>query len=190
LVLVQDPAMAYKLLTFNGQVSGKNAVQLTWTTQNEANYTNFTVERSNDGGKTFAIVGGLTSTGAGSYGFTDQHASNGENIYILKSVDVSNTVTFSSPVDIEFKDNTTRNITCYPNPVKSNITLAIASKSQGNKTYDIRITNSWGLVVKHATISGDDWQGNVYNLLPGTYLVQVTNAKNNEFIGQTKFVKL
>ncbi|MBS1529550.1 MAG: putative Ig domain-containing protein, partial [Bacteroidetes bacterium] len=185
-----NPAMAYKLLSFNGRISGKRAVQLTWTTQNEANYTNFTVERSNDGGKTFTVVGGLTSSAQGSYGLIDQHALEGDNIYILKSVDVSNNVTFSNPVDIRFHDNTASSISCYPNPVVNNVNLAISGKSQGNTTYEIKITNSTGLIVKHATVYDTNWQSNVNDLLPGTYLVQVTDTKNNEFVGQTKFVKL
>ncbi|HWD86528.1 MAG TPA: putative Ig domain-containing protein [Mucilaginibacter sp.] len=185
-----NPAMAYKLLSFNGQVSGKNTAQLTWTTQNEFDNTNFTIERSNDGGKTFTAIGGLTSTGAGAYDLFDRHALNGDNIYVLKSVDITNNVTFSSPVDIQFNDNATSNVTLYPNPAANNVNLAISPKSQGSTTYDIRITSSTGLVVKHTTVSGTNWQGNVNDLFPGTYLVQVTDAKNNELIGETKLIKL
>ena len=180
----------YQLQTFNAQRSGSQ-VQLSWTALNEANYTNFTVERSNDGGKTFTVAGGLTSSGLGSYGLIDTHPLIGDNIYRLRSEDYNNTITYSSTVDIVFQENGKNgNLSIFPNPAVSNITVSIIPKSQDNTGYNIRILNSTGLVVKQVTVSDTSWQNNVANLLPGTYLVQVTDIKRNELIGQTKFVKL
>lgn len=193
LTLQEDPALAYKLISFDAEKTGDGRqVQTTWTTQNEANYTSFTVERSNDGGKTYNAVGSLTSSGLGSYGFTDLHALMGDNLYRLQSADFNNTITYSNPVDIVFTgDGKSGNVTIFPNPVVNTINLTIAPKTQqANTSYNIRISNSMGLVVKNLVTTDTSWQNNAGSLLPGIYLVQVTDTKNNEFIGQTKFVKL
>lgn len=187
----ENPSLAYQLLSFNAQKQGNNAVQVSWTARNEANYTSFTVERSNDGGKTYNGVGSLTSSGLGSYGLTDLHPLMGDNIYRLKSTDYNNTITYSNTVDIVFTgDGKSGNVSCYPNPAVNTINLTIVPKTQANTSYQIRTSNSTGLVVKNVVTTDTNWQNNIGNLLPGTYLVQVTDTKNNEFVGQTKFVKL
>ncbi len=191
ITLRENPAMAYQLLTFNAQKSGTNSVQVTWTTKNEDNYTNFTVERSNDGGKTFSAIGAVTSSGSGAYNFVDSHPLTGDNVYRLQSTDYNNAITYSSTVDIVFTGNgTSGTLSVYPNPAVNSINLSIMPKSQGNTSFDITVTNSMGFIVRHATLSGTNWQNNVNDLLPGTYLVQVTDTKNNGLIGQTKFIKL
>ena len=54
LVIRQNPAYAYRLLDFTAaKLREVRKVQITWNTVNEGNYTNFTVERSVDNGKTF-----------------------------------------------------------------------------------------------------------------------------------------
>ncbi|MDB5024838.1 MAG: type sorting protein, partial [Mucilaginibacter sp.] len=47
-----------------------------------------------------------------------------------------------------------------------------------------------GLIVKQATSAQLNWQANVADLLPGTYLVKVLDKKDKSLLGQTKFVKL
>ncbi|HEX3384179.1 MAG TPA: T9SS type A sorting domain-containing protein, partial [Mucilaginibacter sp.] len=193
LVVKPNPALIYKLLSFNGQKTGKRAVQLTWNTQNEADHTQFSIERSNDGGKTFSDLGDMTSTGAGVYNFTDPDPLKGDNEYYLKTVDYFGNVTLSNIVDEQFQDNGNdkgTSLTLFPNPVVNTINLTIVPKSQGKATYGIMISNSTGLVVKSATTSDVNWQNNVSDLLPGSYLVQVVDNKNNSIIGQLKFVKL
>ncbi len=62
LLIVQDTAYAYKLLTFGAKkIPQQMQVAIDWTTRYEGNYTNFTVERSNDNGNTFNAIGGFTS---------------------------------------------------------------------------------------------------------------------------------
>ncbi|MBS1526685.1 MAG: hypothetical protein JST19_13595 [Bacteroidetes bacterium] len=188
LVMEQDPALAYKLLSFSGsKVDGKREVRLVWKTQNEQNYTNFTVQRSTDGGKTFNVVGSLTSSGLGTYSFLDKSPDHGDNQYRLKQEDISNNITYSNVVTVKVDGKKILNL--YPNPALSTIYLDIDPKA-GATSYSIRITNSCGTVVKYAVITDTHWQDNVSRLLTGTYLVQVVNDKDNSIVGQTKFVKL
>lgn len=191
-VINQNPALQYKLISFNGsQVGTSKHVQLTWSTVNEQNYTHFTVERSNDNGKTFSVVGGLVSTGAGTYALLDNYAYDGDNQYRLKQEDFNNTITYSDIVDVKISSQgSTDHLSIYPNPASSNISISFVPKSVSKTTYNLRISNSAGIVVKYAVLSEPSWQGNVSNLLTGSYLVQIVDSKDNSIIGQTKFVKL
>jgi hypothetical protein len=194
LVIRQNSALAYQLLDFTGSKVGNSLhAQLVWNTLNEQNYVNFTVERSNDGGKTFGVVGGLQSTGAGNYSMVDKNAVKGLNLYRLKQEDINNTITYSNIVQLIFDDKGKGNdgkLSIYPNPAANNINLAVAAESNGNNTYIIQFTSSSGLVVKQITASQPAWQGNISNLQPGTYLVRVINNKTQNLVGENKFVKL
>jgi len=194
IVLSQDPALAYKLLSFNADKANNKQVQLVWNTANEQNYTHFTVERSTDGGTTFDVIGSLTSSDQSTYSLLDKSPLNGTNLYRLKQVDFNNTISYSNIIPIEFA-NKANNLTAghldiFPNPVVNNITLTINPKTQEATTYHIRITNSTGMVVKQITTTQTSWQENIGNLFTGTYLVRVVNNKDNSLVGQTKFVKL
>ena len=194
LVIRQDTAYAYKLLSFTAaKMPDVKQVQIAWTTTNEGNYTNFTVERSIDNGNTFNILGGAPSTGLGSYGITDKSPITGQNQYRLKQEDINNNVTYSKTVMVSFpgqNGETPDNIlSIYPNPVSNMINLSIATNSPDNITYDIKLMDSSGMTVKEGSSVRPSWQSNVSDLLPGTYFVQVLNSKNSTFIGKTKFVK-
>ncbi|MGZ3819797.1 MAG: T9SS type A sorting domain-containing protein [Mucilaginibacter sp.] len=193
IVMLQDPALAYKLLSFDANKVNNTAVQLVWKTQNEQNYTHFTVERSNDNGITFNVVGGMNSSTLGTYSLLDKSPLNGDNKYRLKQEDYNNTITYSDVVDVIYSDKSSASassLNVYPNPAVSNIQLTIVPKSAVNTTYNIRVTNSTGLVVKTALIKQTQWETNVSNLLTGTYLIQVTDNNDNSIVGQTKFIKL
>lgn len=193
LVLVQNPALVYKLINFDAQKSSnKKQVELIWATQNEDNYTQFSVERSTDNGKTFDVIGNILSNSSGSYGMTDRDPQQGNNLYRLKQTIDNGSPAISNTLNVQFtpENDITTSLSCYPNPAVNVINLIIVPKSQGNTSYDIRITNSTGLTVKFATVTALNWQDNVSSLLTGTYLVQVTDKKDNSVVGQVKFVKL
>ncbi|MDB5136182.1 MAG: hypothetical protein JWP37_2785 [Mucilaginibacter sp.] len=199
LVLRQNPAYAYHLLNFTAakaataSASGRQ-VQVVWTTENEQNYTNFTVERSTDGGKTFDVIGGVTASALGTYSLMDKNPAGGQNLYRLKQEDINNTISYSAIIPVEYArpgDNLAKNgLNIFPNPASSTINLAIATDANSPASYNILITNSSGLVIKQATSAQPTWQTSVSNLLPGTYIVKVLNTRDQTLIGNTKFVKL
>jgi trimeric autotransporter adhesin len=192
LMVRQNPVYAYQLLNFTAsKMPGSHRVEADWKTANEQNYTNFTVERSIDGGKTFSVIGGLPGTGAGAYSLIDNSPFTGQNLYRLKQEDINSTITYSQIVPIIFgdKDNSDM-VQAYPNPAKQVISLNITPVSLDNTAYDIIITNSTGFVVKQAVSTNTVWSATVSELVPGTYLVKVLNQKDKSLVGQTKFVKL
>ncbi len=169
-------------------------VQVVWKTATPQNYTNFTVERSTDGGKTYQELTGVQATSSGTYNFLDKDPVTGQNLYRLKQVNVDNTVTYSKVVGIFYSDLSnnmlSKGLSIYPNPARSDINLAIAAPLGETATYNIKVINSSGMVVQNVTSSQATWQGNVSNLLPGSYIVRVFNNKDQTLIGRTKFEKL
>ena len=195
LVIGQNPAFACQLLSFTGsKMQGSRQVQLVWNTQNEGNYTNYTVERSIDGGKTFAVLGAVPATGSGKYSLQDQNPIIGSNLYRLKQVDVNNVITYSNVVTIAYSDlsnNLANNLMLFPNPAVNTLSLNLVTPPVNNlSSYNIRFMNSSGLIIKQVTSAQPSWQGSINNLQPGTYIVQVLNSSTSSLVGQGKFVKL
>ncbi len=195
LIIGQDTAKAYKLLDFTAtKTDHKTEVELVWKTANEGNYTNFTVERSEGRRKPFEVVGGMRSTDAGTYSILDKRPDNKKNFYRLKQVDINDSVTYSDVVEVKFadkRDQYAHNLNIYPNPASHNINLSIKDDhDKGRVSYSINFVNCFGMIVKQVNSSQADWQGNVSNLRPGTYLVKVVNNKTQNLIGENKFVKL
>ena len=65
-----------------------------------------------------------------------------------------------------------------------------ASSVAGPTSYDIKIVSISGAVVKTAISSSTNWQTNLANLSPGTYIIQVVNQKDNSLVGKSTFVKM
>ena len=195
-----------------------SGAQIVWTTKNEADYTNFTVERSIDNGTTFNVLGAFGSSGLGTYNFLDKDPARtaiGTDKYRLKLVDLNGSTTYSNIVTLIYgnSDNNPakNNITIYPNPAKNTLNLTIspaldsnspaiqpvhlvtnslAPAGNTNNVYNIKIVNSLGMVIQAATTTQPNWQTDLSSLMPGTYVIQVVNSNNNGVVGQGTFIKL
>jgi len=212
----QTPVLPFQLVGFNAAKSGAEA-QMSWVTKNEGNNTLFTLERSLDGGTAFEILDTLTSSGAGSYFFSDNNPPIASDEYRLKITDQGGVISFSNAVTLIFVNSinaVTLNINVYPNPASNIVNLAInhtgangytnpvsgqskfppllsaPGESTVSTVYNIKIVNISGSVIKTATSSGDTWQENITGLMPGTYIITVTNNSNNKLIGRSTFVKM
>ncbi|HEY9001289.1 MAG TPA: T9SS type A sorting domain-containing protein, partial [Mucilaginibacter sp.] len=195
LVIEQNPALAYKLLDFTAsKLQTVRQVQTVWKTRNEENYTNFTVERSTDGGKTFDVLGAVKAAGNGNYSFIDKSPLSGTNLYRLKQEDINNAISYSKVVPVEYSDKgddlVNSKISIYPNPATGNINVSVKDESAGAAAYKIRIVSTMGTVVKEVASPQPGWQGNVSSLLPGTYMVRIFNSKTQDMVAEGKFVKL
>jgi hypothetical protein len=90
------------------------------------------------------------------------------------------------------------NINVYPNPSHGVINLNIASSISNSQavqnpavlSYNIRILDVSGSVVKTATATQLSWQDNLSSLKAGTYIIQVVNNNDNKLVGKSTFVKL
>lgn len=193
LLIQQNPALAYQLVSFNANKTN-NGVKVEWKTSNEQNYTGFAVERSNDGGKTFAAIDSISSNGQGSYNFLDQHQLSGQNQYRLKQRDINDSISYSKVVTIQYSNQSNNlvksNISVYPNPAVSSISVTVVNTTSEAANYNIQLSNSFGLVIKQTTSAQPTYQTDISNLMPGTYIVKVFNKKDNSLVGNSKFVKM
>ena len=128
----QNPALGLHLLNFTA-TKASNGAQVVWKTENEQDYTNFTVERSTDNGVTFDVLGGFTSDNIGTYSFLDKNPE-AANQYRLKLQDLNNNITYSNIVTLMYANSNNNlvnnSINIYPNPAKSTLNLNIMQLSQ------------------------------------------------------------
>ncbi len=193
LVIRQNSALSVHLLNFTAN-KASNGAQVVWTTDNEQNYTNFTVERSTDNGKTFDVLGGMPSDGQGSYSLLDREPLVNADQYRLKMQDLNGAITYSNIVILLYSNlsNTIvkNSVNIYPNPATSTINLSVTKAVSNVALYGIEIVNSGGTVIKTATTTQPGWQSDVTGLLPGTYIIRVVNNGDKSLIGRGTFIKL
>jgi hypothetical protein len=215
LIIRQNPALGLHLLDFTASW-GTGGAKLNWKTENEENYTNFTVEKSTDQGVTFNPAGGFLSSAQGTYGFTDKGVfiSGTSYKYRLKLEDINGAITYSRAITLLYSGYSNiaaaNHIMIYPNPATSTINIAVPDQSTVTTSvnaplkstnalltnpihttfYNIRIVNSVGKVVKTITSAQAQWQDNVSSLIPGTYIIEVTNNADKTLVGKGQFVKL
>ena len=195
LVTRQNPAFAYKLLDFFAKKhQDVREVDVTWDTKYEENYTNFTVEKSTDGGKTFNTLGGVAATGAGNYGITDQSPVLGMNLYRLKQEDINGQITYSAIVPVGFSGlsgSLAKNgVNIFPNPATGVVNMAVLNNFSASASYNFMITNATGKTLKQGASALPYWQYDVTNWQPGTYFVKIFDAKTQALVGTSKLVKL
>ena len=164
-----------------------------WKTENELNYTNFTVQRSINNGKTFDDLNAFVSNDEGSYSFLDTHPVMPADNYRLKIMDLNGNISYSDIAPLEYSNisnNITKNaITIYPNPTVGPINMAVTQTFK-TASFGIQIVNSNGTVVHTTTSPTPTWQGDMSKLLPGTYVIQVMNNTDKTVVGKGTFVKL
>lgn len=192
-VIRQDPALSVKLLSFTA-TKVTNGAEMVWKTQNEQNYTYFTIERSNNDGKTFVVLGGPAADASGEYSFLDKAPPIGADKYRLKIVDLNGTITYSNIVTLIYTNSTNHDINSsdivvYPNPTSGKVNLTI-NKTTVTSGFTIQISNNLGVVVKSGNSSQPYWQTDMGDLMPGTYFIQVINKKDNSLVGRNTIVKL
>ncbi|MDB5139765.1 MAG: hypothetical protein JWR12_1681 [Mucilaginibacter sp.] len=213
IIIRQNPALGVHLLSFSA-IKETNKSQISWTTENEQNYTSFTVQRSTDNGVTFDVIGGFVSSSQGTYSLPDNNPVNGADQYRLKIEDLNGNITYSNVITLSFGSITNANtLSVYPNPSNGVINLSIVQNSTTNglsalqsansipgfasinnsspaTAYDIKIISITGAVIQSATSTSANWQDNVSSLTPGTYIIQVVNKSNNKLVGKSTFVKI
>lgn len=194
LVIRLNAVKAVHLLSFTG-VQDTKQIKLTWTAENEENYTTYVLQRSIDGGHTFTTLDSLTSANLGTYNDLDPNPVTGINLYRLKQVDVIGNVSYSAVLSFSYSppipvsDNNNA-VSVYPNPVKYILGVVIKPKGGKSGNYKITITNNMGIIIKTGTTTIPIWLNDVVNLLPGTYFINVTSSKDNSLVGRATFIKL
>ena len=151
MVIRQNPVFGLHLMDFTAAKS-TYGTQIKWKTENEQNYTNFTVERSIDNGKTFDVLGGFPSSSEGTYSFLDKNPLIALNLYRLKLEDLNGTISYSNVISLQYSALNNNLVThgdmggisIYPNPVQNTVL---------NLSIDKIINSTGGLAVASANNS-------------------------------------
>ncbi|MDB5156348.1 MAG: hypothetical protein JWR50_1055 [Mucilaginibacter sp.] len=180
----------YQLTTFDA-IKYNNSVQLNWKAAHEGYYTDFKVQRSIDGGKTFTTIGDVQSDASGMYGFSDTNpVLTGTDQYrIFQTVDSTVTKT-SGVVTIAYTPEVvpTNILKVYPNPAATTLNVVIKTNEDGGPLV-MRIYNMKSQLVLSNTFGKDSTLSmEVSKLITGTYVIHVTDS--NKDYGSVTFTKL
>lgn len=183
------PGHDYRLLSFTGKkvVEG---ITLNWDTNNESNFTGFSVQKSADGGKTFLTIDSLRSTGAGKYTYTDATPGTGQVIYRLSQNLVTGENKLSDNLKFEIQPGAGVNkFLVYPTVVSAS-TVNIKLQQTSASPVRINIVSPSGSIVKKLSATGTNTiQENVAGLSRGLYIVVAVNESTGDRIGSGMFFK-
>ena len=116
---IPEDALPLDLISFRGRIENKTVV-LEWETENERDMEGFTVEFSEDS-RLFNEAGFITAENSGTYEtyvFTDEKKSFPKTYYRLKMTETDGSITYSTIILLEEKDNSEWQV--FPNPVSGN----------------------------------------------------------------------
>ncbi len=165
----------------NVTAAQKNAgIEVSFTTANETNMSNYEVEESTDG-STFSKATSIAANNAttNTYNWYDGTVINGDNYYRIKAVEKNGTAKYSNVVKVKIGGKGAV-FTVYPNPVKGGVaSLQMSNVEKG--IYTVKIYNNVGQELAAKTINHNGGSATqTINLgkgiATGTYNMQITNG--------------
>jgi CshA-type fibril repeat protein len=165
------------LVSFSVKKEGTVSI-LNWATTMETNSDRFEIQRSLSG-KEWSEIGSVDShresTVKQTYTFTDKNPSQGENLYRLKMIDRDATYAYSRIQSVKFDGAGTPAISIYPNPSSDKVFLQDADLAQVKQASILDMTGRAVFSSSKVDSSGI----NVSKLIPGTYILHVTNLNGS-----------
>jgi hypothetical protein len=166
-----------KVSAFAAQKRG-NTTRITWTTEQELNSKEFAVERSTDGGRTWATISLVPAAGNSSskkqYDAIDYAPAKGINLYRLISVDMDGKYTRSDTKAVLFSNTDAVLIT--PNPASNFINVYMSKNS--NSISQIIVSDVNGKLMEKINTPEQSYQVDVSRYSKGMYVIKVISAEN------------
>lgn len=182
-ITVTAATLPVKLLYFNGEY-GSGQSKLIWATSMEQNTDHFSVERSNDGARFYAIgrvAAAGNSNGNLTYSYTDKQSISQTAWYRLQIVDRDGKLTTSQVIRLLNSDSKVLHLVgVLPNPFENDLQLMIqADRSQA---LSIQLLDIAGREVYHVVKSVSAGSNMVIlsslsHLSKGLYVLRVMNGK-------------
>lgn len=172
------PPLPVVLVTFTATANPDNTITVRWSTQQEINSNNFTVERSADG-STWSDVGVVQAKGfsnqVSDYSFTDLSALDGITYYRLRIMNLDGDTGYTETriVRLSFA----RNFIVFPNPAKDNLNIYLREASSVQMT--LRLITVTGQIVLERKIEGGKGTAisvSLQKYLQGIYFVQLSGS--------------
>jgi hypothetical protein len=165
------------LSVFAAQKAG-TVTKLTWTTEQETNSKEFSVEKSTDGGRTWTSIGVVPAAGNSSvkrqYNFVDNSPAKGVNLYRLRAVDADNRFKNSDTKAVLFGQSDAVLVT--PNPASSFVNVYLAKNN--NSLTRIIVMDANGKMVETISTADQSHQINVSRYAKGLYVIKVIGTDN------------
>jgi len=166
---------------------------LKWITGSEINNEYFTMERSTDGGQTFAkigkaIEGSGTTPNPNSYDLLDREAPSGTSVYRLSQTDFDGTTAIVGVVELTRGEATLAIIDIYPMPVDHLMNIQISSNTDNE--VNVSITDMLGRTIysqlQDVNMDLNELQIPTNSFSPGVYFLTIEGSDN---LVTQKFVK-
>lgn len=167
------------LQSFNAGFDGKNTT-LYWTTVNEVNVKDFTIEKSADAISFNAIGTRLASNNSqlNSYTFVDNTTA-ATAYYRLKMTDKNGSFSYSATIKVSATNANSKSISIAPNPVAGSYINISHPKSQAGST--ISIFSVQGKLMQIVKVQAGATQSVVMlqGLVSGSYVIEYIDATGN-----------
>jgi hypothetical protein len=151
----------------------QNGTEVKWNLETEDDVQSYIVEKSIDG-RTFAAIGTVVVSNSRSYTFNDLSIlSNSIAYYRIRIVSLTGSVKYSSVVFV--KQNNSKDVVVYPNPV--NELLSVAGL-KGNSV--LKLINGNGQVVLQQSTTASSISIDATKVEKGIYILQVYSNGNKQ----------
>jgi len=190
-VLFKAPQAPLPVSLLNFTAQRNNRInKINWSTSQEINTRNFTIEHSTDGTNFIAI--GLVAANGNSnhqvnYSFTHQAPKKGQNYYRILITDIDGKIQYSPIKSV--RNEGTADISIYPIPVRSTMNILINTDVNDRAVLNILDGNGKLLLTKTANINtgNNTLSLNTDGLAAGSYIIKI-KLQNDLII--KKFSKL
>lgn len=180
-------SLPVEYISFTTKQADCGEIILNWETGVEINNDRFEIERSDNQGRSFEIIGQVGGKNEGaSYQFEDKTVRGSGNYYYrLKQIDFNGINSYSNIERINYTCDEEFSFRLFPNPVDAYLNI----ETEGNEDISsIEVVDAKGRIVAKQVLRGDSRAKiAVENLQPGAYVLKIIN-KN--VIHHRQFIKL
>jgi hypothetical protein len=168
---------------FSSQQQACN-VRLNWQTNTEVNTGRFEIQLSADNGRTITSVGTVTARGNNSsYSFNYLMKNEVSHLFRLKAIDQGGAVTYSEMLNIRSGCASGKSESyVFPSPASTVLNLRVNDRSLLNTEANVFDMN--GKKIMSIRVSSSQVKMNVGFLVPGIYLIKLTDGTSMKFVKQ------
>jgi hypothetical protein len=163
---------------FTAVANSNHTVTLDWSTQEEINFSHFTIQRSADG-ENWNAIGTIQAKGNSAveidYSFTDEQPLSGTNYYRLALVNLDNSNSYTEVKVL--RTSAIAQISFFPNPARDYVNISLGAVSGSQVT--VLLTSAAGQLLqekKVVTGTGSVVTFPVQDLASGVYILSVIDA--------------
>src|SRR5690606_1397588 len=166
---------------------GKNNI-LKWATASEENTRDFRLERSLNG-TDYTVITVVPAAGNSSatnhYQYVDQNIDqlNSQVMYYrVKQTDIDGRFTYSSIVQLTYRNDDVKPSIVYPNPTTGMVNILVGDRNLIGTTAVMTDLN--GRVIQHIRITSANQSINMQNLVNGIYLIRLGEKETLKIVKQ------